>query len=423
MKIPRKVIYYISVVTLTAIALVSFIAFHYELPDVSTIVFWMILAAISESLGIVLPSGVGLSVSFATHLACIIIGGPFLSIIVSASSYVFCIMDIRKVHFYILKMPFYKSVFNISEFVISSGIASLVYLYTGGSIGEFLLIPTILCILAYTFVNTLLLSKLMSLLHNNRNMISSWIHIFRGLFLNMFAIGMIGVILALAYMSYGPGAVILFFGPLLLARFSFKLYINMRNTYMETIHAFNKFLEAKDTYTSGHASRVQKYAEMIASAAHMPEEKIESIRTAALLHDIGKIGISDNILKKPFSLSFDEYEEIKKHTVIGAEILEGVDFLKDISTIIKQHHERYDGSGYPMGLKKDEIRQEASILAIADVFDAMTSERPYRKAMSKDDAIAELKRNAGTQLHPELTRYFLDALEQELQKENEANPC
>lgn len=413
MNMPRKIFYYILIITIIAIALIYFISSHYVLPDFSIIIFWMALAAISESLGIVLPNGVGLSVSFATHLACIIIGGPFLAIVVSASSYIFCIKDINKGHFYILKVPFYKSLFNISEFVISAGVASLVYLHTGGTIGKFLLVPTILCIFAYTFVNTLLLSQLMSLLHNQRNLISSWVHIFKGLFLNMYAIGMIGVILALAYMSYGAGAVILFFGPLLLARFSFTLYLNMRNTYMETIHAFNKFLEAKDTYTSGHAARVQEYAEIIASAAHLPEEKIENIKTAALLHDIGKVGISDNILKKPFSLSFDEYEEIKKHAVIGSEIIEGVDFLRDISIIIKQHHERYDGKGYPLGLQADEIRLEASILAIADVYDAMTSERPYRKAMSQDEAIAELRRNAGTQFDPILIEYFLKALEKE----------
>ena len=416
MNIPRKVLHYILIITFIAIALTFFISGHYVLPDPSAVIFWIALAAISESLLIILPNGIGLSVSFATHLACIIISGPLLAIVAATSSYVFCLIKDGNKLVHIFNTPFHKSLFNISQLTISAGAAGLIYLYTGGGIGEFLLIPTLLSVLSYSLINTLLLSALMTLLHNKRSILSSWLNIYRGVFINMLAVGLIGIILALAYMSYGPGAVILFFGPLLLARFSFKLYINMRTTYLETIHAFNKFLEAKDTYTSGHASRVQQYAEMIAKAASLSEDKIESIRTAALLHDIGKIGISDNILKKPFSLTANEYEEIKNHAAIGAELIEGVDFLKDISIIIRQHHERYDGNGYPSGLKGNETRPEAAILAVADVYDAMTSERPYRKALSKDEALEEIKRNAGTQLHPVYAQYFIELLEKEFDK-------
>ncbi len=417
MNIPKKVLYYILILTLFAVALAYFIMSHYSLPRLSAVIFWMALAAISESLLIILPNGIGLSVSFATHLACIIISGPFLAVIVAASSYTFCLVKKEKKFAHIFNTPFYKSLFNIAQLIISAGIAGLIYLYTGGSIGEFSLVPTLLAVFSYSFINTLLLSELMTLLYNKKNILSSWMNIYKGVFINMLAVGLIGIILALAYMGYGPGAVILFFGPLLLARFSFKLYINMRSTYLETIQAFNKFLEAKDTYTSGHASRVQKYAEMIAQAVNLSEEKTERIRIAALLHDIGKVGISDNILNKPFSLSAGEYAEIKRHAVIGAEIIEGVDFLKNISTIILQHHERYDGKGYPFGLKEDEISPEAAILSIADVYDAMTSERPYRKALSKEEALVEIKKNAGTQLHPTFAKHFIELLEKELDKD------
>jgi putative nucleotidyltransferase with HDIG domain len=159
------------------------------------------------------------------------------------------------------------------------------------------------------------------------------------------AVSTLGIIIALAYISYGPWAVLLFFGPLLLARYSFKLYIDMRHMYMETIEAFTKAIEAKDSYTSGHASRVGKYAEKLAKAVKLSDYKIDKIKTAALLHDIGKIGIEDGILKKPGKLSKEEYEIIKQHPVIGAQILKDVYFLKDVINIIKYHHERYDGSG------------------------------------------------------------------------------
>lgn len=418
MKIPKSALLYIFFVTIIAVALTFFIASSYAFPSIYLTIFWITLATISESLGIVLPNGIGLSVSFATHLACIIIGGPFLAIITASFACIFCIVKTQNGRSHIFNTPIYKTIFNISEFTISAGIAGLVYIYSGGIISQFHVLPTILATIAYLLVNNLILSRLMAFLHN-KSVLKIWLNSIQGVFLNIIAVGMIGVILALAYMSYGSAAVILFFGPLLLARFSFKLYINMRSTYLDTIHAFNKFVEAKDTYTSGHAARVQKYAEMIALASKLPEERVEKIKTAALLHDIGKVGISDNILKKPLSLSFDEYEEIKKHVVIGAEILEGVDFLKDISEIIRQHHERYDGQGYPSGLDHKEICTEAAILSLADVYDAMTSDRPYRHAMSKEEAIEELRKNSGIQFDPELTKCFIEILENSSEKEEE----
>lgn len=418
MKISKKVLFYISMITVIAIALTLFISSQYTFLGFNITIFWIVLAAISESLGIILPNGIGLSVSFATHLACIIIGGPFLAIIVSASSCIFCVVKTQDGYSHILNTPFYKTIFNISELIISAGVAGLVYIYSGGIVGHFLVLPTILAVIAYLFINNLILSRLMAYLHN-KSLLTVWINSIKGIFLNIIAVGMIGVILALAYMSYGPAAVVLFFGPLLLARFSFKLYINMRSTYLETIHAFNKFVEAKDTYTSGHSARVQKYAEMIALAVKLPDKKVEKIKTAALLHDIGKVGISDSILKKPLSLTFDEYEEIKKHVIMGVEILEGVDFLKDISEIIKQHHERPDGGGYPSGLSNGQICIEAAILSLADVYDAMTSDRPYRHAMSKEEALEELRKNSGTQFEPELTQAFIEILENLSEKEEE----
>lgn len=410
MNISKKVLSYIIILTVVAIFLSAYIAYNYALPNIFTILFWVVLAAVSESLVIVIPSGIGLSVSFAVALATIIIYGPFLAIIVSAFSFLLCLNDFKNFGFYIFKTPIYKTLFNISGLIISAGIASLAFLYSGGAIGQFNLFPTILAILIYALIHTVLFSIQMVLLHNRKSIFYTWKNNYLGVFLNLFAIGLIGIILALAYMSYGAGVVVLFVGPLLIARYYFKLYLNIKSTYMDTISALNKLLEARDTYTSGHASRVQKYAEMLGNHIKLSDEKIENIKIAALLHDIGKVGISDSILRKPFSLSVDEYEEIKKHASLGAEIIEGVDFLKEIAAIVEQHHERYDGTGYPKGLKGNEICIEASILAIADVYDAITTERPYRHALTKEEAFKELEKNAGTQFEPDLTHSFLQIL-------------
>ena len=184
-----------------------------------------------------------------------------------------------------------------------------------------------------------------------------------------------------------------------------------RTLYLSTIQAFNSAMEVKDAYTYGHASRVEEYAVELAQAFELPFDKIQGIKDAAILHDIGKIGVNDNILNKTTSLTEEEYEEIKKHPSIGAEIIGKVDFLESISKIIKHHHERYDGNGYPDGLCGDKIPIESCILAIADSYDAMTTDRPYRIALSEEEALAEVKNNAGSQFHPELAKTFCDILE------------
>jgi putative nucleotidyltransferase with HDIG domain len=385
---------------------------HYPLPPWKLLVFWIALAAISESLAIVLPSKVGISVSFAIQLACTIAGGPFLAIIVAAASYVLCILRTQDGYTHLFNTPAYKSLFNTADLVLSAGLSSLVYLYSGGSIGEFLLIPTLLSVIFYAVINSLVLSELMSLINGN-SLINTWIKLFKGVFLNIIAVGMIGVILALAYMSYGTTAVVLFFAPLLLARFSFKLYMDMRSTYIDTISAFNKFLEAKDMYTRGHASRVLKYSELIASEINLRADRMDNLKNAAILHDIGKIGIDDSILKKASGLSPSEYASIQEHVKIGSEIIDGIDFLKGISKIVVQHHERPDGKGYPSGLKGSSICLEASILSLADVYDAMISDRPYRKGLSFDVAMEEIRKNAGTQFDKELAEVFVKILERE----------
>ena len=136
-------------------------------------------------------------------------------------------------------------------------------------------------------------------------------------------------------------------------------------------------------------------------------ESVQNIKTASILHDIGKVGINDSILNKATKLSQAEFVEIMKHPSIGADIISKVDFLKDITTIVKHHHERFDGKGYPDGLSGGEIPIEAAVLTIADSYDAMTSDRPYRKALTADEAFEELRKNAGTQFHPQLVETFI----------------
>ncbi len=171
-----------------------------------------------------------------------------------------------------------------------------------------------------------------------------------------------------------------------------RLNSDVEKTYMETLSALAMAVEAKDPYSRGHSKRVSEYAEKIAVKMGLPEETIILVRDAADMHDIGKIGISDEILHKPGPLTEEERAIMNKHPVIGEGILKPVRSLRRLCDAVRHHHEWLDGSGYPDGLKGGEISIEARVLCVADVYDALTSDRPYRKAMSVKDALAEIGR-------------------------------
>jgi diguanylate cyclase (GGDEF)-like protein len=180
---------------------------------------------------------------------------------------------------------------------------------------------------------------------------------------------------------------------------------------LQTIETIANTIDAKDEYTKGHSRRVSEYAARIAEELNMSEEEIMNIRYIALLHDIGKIGVPDAVLNKPGRLTDTEYELMKKHTVIGGEILKDIRMLPDLDVGAKYHHERYDGKGYPNGLKGEEIPKTARVICLADAYDAMTSNRIYRRHLSKEEVFDEIKRCSGTQFDPDIAKVFLNYLE------------
>ncbi len=186
------------------------------------------------------------------------------------------------------------------------------------------------------------------------------------------------------------------------------LYQNLHESYLSIIRALASALELKDPYTRGHSESVSRYAVALAERLKLSPEEIEIIEVAAILHDIGKIGVQTNILNKPGKLNDEEWKEIKQHPEFSCKILKEVNFPWKIKPLIYAHHERYDGKGYPTGLKGDKIPLGARIIAVADTFAAMTSDRVYRKGLSKELTIEELKRVAGTQLDSELVKVFVE---------------
>ncbi len=190
-----------------------------------------------------------------------------------------------------------------------------------------------------------------------------------------------------------------------------RLYSSLNNMYLNTVKGFASAIEARDPYTRGHCDRLSGYALALGKELGMTPHELEALRGASLLHDVGKIGIKEEILQKGIALSPEEYENMKRHPVIGKQILESIPAMKDILPLIYHHQERFDGTGYPDGLAGDDIPFGARIIAVVDAFDAMTSNRPYRKQLPLQKAIDELKKNAGTQFEPLIVEKFVELIQ------------
>ena len=189
-----------------------------------------------------------------------------------------------------------------------------------------------------------------------------------------------------------------------------KINEDLEKAYLESIETLRYTVEAKDTYTRGHSDRVSEFSMLIGKKVNLSEEELRLLQIGGLFHDIGKIGVPDSILLKESKLTDDEYSEIKNHPSIGAHILSTASIFKDIIPIVKHHHERYDGHGYPGQLQSDNIPYLARITAIADSFDAMTSKRTYRDSLPLETVMTEFEKCKGTQFDPELTDVFLNIL-------------
>ncbi len=192
-----------------------------------------------------------------------------------------------------------------------------------------------------------------------------------------------------------------------------QLYTTLKKSFYDTVEALAEAIEKKDRYTGGHTKRVVHFSMCIAKYMNLTAEQLERIRLGAILHDVGKIGIEDKILKKPAPLDDDEWGVMKTHPELGWEIMNRVEGLKDVIAGMRYHHERYDGKGYPLGLKGEEIPVIARIISVADTYDAMVSTRPYRKGLDPKIAFEEIVKYRGTQFDPEVVDAFIEAFKNE----------
>jgi putative nucleotidyltransferase with HDIG domain len=227
-------------------------------------------------------------------------------------------------------------------------------------------------------------------------------------FFHILAFIPVGAIIALLYQNSGVWTIALLIIPLFLARYSFQLYLDMREAHINTVAALTSAIDASDPFTHGHSFRVSRYALRVGREMGLSSRDLEMLEYAGLLHDIGKIAIQNDILLKVGPLTEEEWRSLKAHPNIGADIVEQLKFLREAAEVIRSHHERPDGTGYPRGMRGEEVPLAARILNVVDAFDAMTSDRPYRKALPVERVIEELETYRGMQFDAEVTDIILD---------------
>ena len=223
----------------------------------------------------------------------------------------------------------------------------------------------------------------------------------------------LGLVIAALWVVFGPVAAAIVLVPLYVARWAMAQFADQQRAHAATLRALCQAVETKDFYTRGHSERVSRGSGMIARQIGMRSDRTEAVRFAGMLHDVGKLGVPTKVLQKEGRLTEEEYAAIQLHPMRGLEIVKDIGFLNEALTGIMHHHERMDGRGYPMGFAGDEIPEFARIIAVADAFDSMTSTRAYRRATRIPDAIAELRKGAGTQFDPKIVDAFIAALEQD----------
>jgi putative nucleotidyltransferase with HDIG domain len=385
------------------------------MPSFVDILFFAGFFALGESF-VVNFRNIGISASFAIHLASVILFKPFAALVIILVGFSFRIVKLNGRYTHVLNTPIYKTLYNYSVFMMPTLYGGYVYTIFGGDFTTHNMWGNLHTIIAFSIVyfliNTLIMSALFSIIHNK-----SVMYFFKSnskiSLLSIVIMAPFALVLAYIFERYKFAGVISILLPIILARYTFALYIESKTQYIQTVDTLMHAMEARDKYTEGHSQRVAEIAELIGKELKYSDSRIERLHMAALLHDVGKIGIDDHILNKPGKLSIEEYEVIKSHPEIGYNILKGIKNLEDILPIVRHHHERYDGKGYPEGKNVEQLDMNIFIIQLADTIDAMATDRPYRKALTDQEVLDEIIRFSGTQFHPKVVQAYLNILEKQ----------
>jgi hypothetical protein len=311
--------------------------------------------------------------------------------------------------------------FNTGMMALTAYLAGRTFLLAGGHVGvptansvASIIGPFVLAAMVHVVVNHALLGGVLWLTRNpDGSRPRSFAGVNARLLLSDLGYGAFGLLTAALWGELGPFAPVLVLIPLFVARWAIAQFAEQQRAYEATVSALCQAVETKDLYTRGHSERVSRGSVMIAREIQMHSDRVEAIRYAGMLHDVGKLGVPTKVLQKTGKLTEEEYAAIQLHPLRGLDIVREIGFLDEALAGIMHHHERIDGRGYPMGLAGDEIPEFARVLAVADAFDSMTSTRSYRGARPVHEAIAELRKWAGTQFDPAFVDAFVAAVKRD----------
>ncbi len=423
----------VSAVSLAGAALVAYGGWNFGHFDWQALIILAALAALAERFDLSLYGDSRVSLAFVPIFAAIIISGiSGLALVVPLAILASAVG---------VKRPLYKTAFNFGALMLAGAASVLVFRAFGAASNPDalpqVLGPTLLAAAANFAANSCLVAAAISL-STHTSPRSVWNEHFSWLWPHYLVMGVLGLAIASAYHVLGLWGIAVFVAPPLMMRFSLKQYLDrtsksvlelreaheelqaahsqvteamagLGKAYDGTLRSLVAALDARDSETAGHSERVAELALAVGEEMGISRDSEEwrDLQWGALLHDVGKIAVPDEVLRKSSALSDDDWRVMKAHPATGYDILQAVEFLAPAAQIVRAHHERFDGSGYPRGLVGEEIPLGARIFAVVDAFDAMTSYRPYRHPIPPEEALAEVLRHSGTQFDPAVVYAFL----------------
>lgn len=410
--VPRRFVAYSSFVCAAALAV--------AIPTLAVapplqpwlVVLLVVSAVLAELLAFELPNGTSTSLGFSLTVAATVLMGPAAAGLVAAASGI-SLSDFRE------RRPLAIPAFNFGQLILVSISAAWVYVLCGGPVlyAGFTPHPVTVAEMprflfaAFASITVATLGNhglvVMGIhLYTKTPLVEIWNASSRWVIPRQFTLASIGLVIA-QVLAVTPLALPLFALPLIIAQQTYRWYMGYREAYADTIKALVGLIEAKDPYTRGHSERVAGYAVELGRRLGLGARVVERLEYAALLHDFGKVGVPASLLTKPGPLTAEEFDIVRTHPKSGADLVAEIPYLKDLSETIASHHERYDGAGYGEGLSGDSIPLAARLLAVADAYDAMTSDRPYRPGLNEDAALEEIRLGAGNQFDPKVAEAFV----------------
>lgn len=402
-----RIIYILSIIAVAlSIYVIRFYPFRARLTDV---IILFALALILEAFPVEIPGRqIALSMGFIVSYTGILMFGAPIGILLNGLG------SISPEELNFRSHDPKRFIFNRANLVICAGLSGLLYETLKGPSLDFgwrYFLVALSVALVYWFSNVTLLSLAVSV-NKGRRFIGTLVYYVSNISIITYLLHFfLAVVIAQSYKLLGPVIMPIYIVPIFIARYLFILASEVSRTYDQAISTLIKLLGVFDSYTSGHSLRVAQLSEDIAREMGLSETRIERIRNAALLHDLGKIGLSLNILNKPDKLTKEEWLQIYKHPIVGEDLSKEISRFKEVPFWIRHHHERYNGNGYPDGLRGEDIPLESRIIACADAFDAITTDRPYSKRKGIEEAKMELSKSIGSQLDPKVVSALFRVLE------------